>query len=81
MIGYISDNFDIYLEYFIVKIIAEFSRIMGRDMRSIYGDAWKTLMQDVLLVAAIERDNYPVQVAIRKAGRHLSDGIYTHNIV
>lgn len=62
-----------------VKIIAEFSHIMGRDMQAIYNDVWKTLKQNVLAVAAIGHGNHHVQVAIKKAGQHLSDGMqHTH---
>ena len=60
---------------FIVKIIAEFNRIMGKDMQAAYNDSWKTLMQNVLTVAAMESDNIPVQTAIQLAGQNLSDGM------
>ena len=58
-----------------IKILAEFNRIMGKDMLAVYREHWKTLMQDVLAVAMKEKDNIQVQTAIKLAGRHLSDGM------
>ena len=49
---------------------------MGRDVHAIYSDCWKTLMQNVLAVAAKETANAPVQTAIQVAGLRLSDGMY-----
>ena len=59
-----------------LKIIAEFNRIMGKDVHAIYCDCWKTLMQNVLAVAANETANAPIQTAIKVAGHRLSDGMY-----
>ena len=57
------------------KIIAEFSRIMGKDMQAAYNDAWNTLMQNVLKVAVMEINNIPVQSAIKLAGQNPPDGM------
>ena len=57
-----------------IKILTEFNRIMGKDMRSMYRDYWKTLTHKVLAVAAKEKDNIQVQTAIKVAGQHLTDG-------
>ena len=56
------------------KVIAEFSRIMGKDMQDAYNAAWSTLMQNVLKVAAVETNNIPVQSALKLAGQNPSDG-------
>ena len=56
------------------KVIAEFSRIMGKDMQAAYNAAWSTLMQNVLKVAAMETNNIPVQSALKLAGQNPSDG-------
>lgn len=49
---------------------------MGKDIHAMYSDCWKTLMHNVLAVAAKEKDNVQVQSAIQVAGRihSLSDG-------
>ena len=43
-------------------------------MLAVYREQWKSLMPNILAVAAKEKDNIPVQTAIRVAGHHLSDG-------
>ena len=47
---------------------------MGKDIQAIYNDSWKTLVHNVLAVAAMESDNLQVQTAIKVTGHHLSDG-------
>lgn len=58
----------------LIKILAEFNRIMGRDMLAVYREQWNTLMPNILAVAMKEKDNIPVQTAIKVAGHHLTDG-------
>jgi len=49
---------------------------MGRDMHTLYNDAWNTSMHCVLMVAAKESDNHHVQKAMELAGQQMSDGMY-----
>lgn len=56
-------------------MIAEFNQIMGKDMQALYNNAWNSLKQCVLVVAAKEDGNHHVQNAIKLAGQYTSDGM------
>lgn len=57
------------------KIIAEFNRIMRRDMEAVFRDYWSNLVQNVLVVAAQEHANFQLQLALKSDGHHTSNGM------